>query len=258
MYEDILLTGGKGRLGSIIKSKYPEIKSFDKFSLDVTDRKKVLKIVVRENPNYIINCAAITDVEYCETHPLECWKVNTIGVRNLAEAANMVGANLIHFSSNYALNPVNEYGWSKLASESIVAQNGLVLRTDIYYTSTFLIRKLLFTKERVGAYTNVFFNPISAYSLVKILFKMLDKKGIFNIGTKEKITPYAFALKVCKTFGLDQKRVFPSKLNKTCGVKRPAQIFLIPHNHLSIESDLRVFKDELEKQKNLGNSPSSR
>jgi dTDP-4-dehydrorhamnose reductase len=244
----IILTGREGKLGSVIKLKHPEVKSFTKKTLDITDRPNVFKTITEEKPKYIINCAALTDSEYCEAHPTECWNVNVIGVRNLAEAANMVKAKLIHFSSNYVINPVNEYGWSKLASESIAAQNGLVLRTDMYDISTFIINKLFFTNEIVNAYNDRFFNPISIYSFVKILFNMLDKTGIYNIGTKKRLSMYEFALKICKVFNLDINRVIPLHSNeKQEKVKRPKELYLKPYNNLSILDDLRLFKNELKR-----------
>ena len=113
----ILITGCRGQLGnelqSIIKSGKSEIGAqpkeiceadvipVDIDELDITDLSAVEKFVTENKPDVIINSAAMTNVDGCETMQDVAFKVNAIGVRNLAMAAKKIGAKLIHVSTDY-------------------------------------------------------------------------------------------------------------------------------------------------------------
>ncbi len=242
----ILLFGSEGRLGRTIIRKYPEVSGYGR-SLDVRDSQKVIAVVDEHRPDVVINCSALTNVEYCEKYKDECWEVNFKAVETLLKASERVGANFVHFSSNYALNPVNEYGRSKKRSEDVVADRGLVLRTDLYDIHTFLVEKLLCTSENVNAYSNKFFNPISMQGFAKALFSMLNMKGLYNIATSERISMVDFGKKICNIFELDEQRVISTPYNLVLGaVDRPNEMYLEPYNNLTIEDDLRNFRNELE------------
>ncbi|MEK6935114.1 MAG: sugar nucleotide-binding protein [Nanoarchaeota archaeon] len=248
MKEKILLLGSKGRLASFILKKHPEVIGYDKDKVDISNKEQITNLILKEKPSLIINCAAITDIEYCNKNPEECWKVNTLAVKYLVEAARKVNAKLIHFSSNYTLKPVNEYGWSKLASEAFASQEGLVIRTDIYDTKTFIINQLLNTKENLNAYNDKFFNPIYMGTLADYIFKLKDKTGILNVVTKEKLSFYEFALKVCEIFNIDKSRVISTKSQEEKKeIRRPKDLYLEPDIDFSIHDDLQNFKKDLKK-----------
>src|SRR5437879_10462830 len=76
--------------------------------LDITDRDATLNLVREIRPNVIVNTAAITNVDYCETHRDEARKINVEGVSNLAEAASEGGSRLIHISTDYVLDETVE------------------------------------------------------------------------------------------------------------------------------------------------------
>ncbi len=247
MEERILLLGSKGRLASFIKKIEPKALGYDKDEIDISNKEQITELIEKEKPSLIINCAALTDLEYCENHPEECWKVNALAVKYIADATKKINAKLIHFSSNAAINPVNEYGKAKLASETFAKDKGLIIRTDIYDTKTFIINKLLFTDEQINAYTDVFFNPIYMGTLAELIFKLRNKTGILNVVTKEKLSFYDFALRVCKVFNIDKSRVIPVKYNENQKVKRSKELYLKPDINILIDDDLRKFKDELNK-----------
>ena len=242
--EKTILFGANGSLAARIMKRFQGVRGYTKQECDITDKVKVISIVEKEKPVYVINCAAMTDVDLCDIKVDECWRVNVQGVKNIAEACNMFGAKLIHFSSDYAVDPVNEYGWSKLASEAIVGQKGLVLRTNLYDETSFILRNLSAGKY-VGAYYDVFFNPISKIGITDYLF--LDKTGIINIGTNRRISMYDFAMKVCQIFNLDTDLVGPKPFVQSNAVKRRKDWFIEPFNDVSIEDDLRRLRDEFKK-----------
>ena len=112
----ILITGGKGQLGTelckcferghteigvpnVLKENN-EICSVDVDELDITDLKAVKAYIEKEKFDAVVNCAAYTNVDGCETNRDDAFKVNAIGPRNLAIACEKIGAKLIHVSTD--------------------------------------------------------------------------------------------------------------------------------------------------------------
>lgn len=136
----IWLTGCNGMLGTQIKLELAAagipIHATD-VELDITDRKAVRNMAARVQPDWIINCAAYTDVENAESDPETAQAVNAAGPENLAMAAAAAGATLIHFSTDYVfdgmsyvpyrevdpVSPLSVYGQSKLDGENAVREH---------------------------------------------------------------------------------------------------------------------------------------
>ena len=133
----ILVTGAKGMLGRQVvedlergyteigrvpeEVKNAEVIGTDSQTLDITDKNKTNLFVGEVSPDVIINCAAYTNVDGCETDGESAYKVNALGVRNLAMAAEKVGAKLIHISTDYVFSgtgntPKREYDTVRPAS----------------------------------------------------------------------------------------------------------------------------------------------
>ncbi len=150
----ILICGGDGQLGSdltrLLQKDHP-VTSMD-LDLDITDPNAVNAALDRIRPSVIINCAAYTAVDACETHKELSHKVNAEGPANLAAAGRERGCRLIHISTDYvfdgekpppepydetdAVNPLSWYGKTKLAGEEAVREgieNHLILRTSWLY-----------------------------------------------------------------------------------------------------------------------------
>ena len=134
----ILITGAGGQLGNelsaILKNGKSEIGEIpacfkdavvigvDVDRLDITDFDAVENFVTSEKPDIIINSAAMTNVDGCETMQDVAYKVNAAGVRNLAVAAENIGAKFIHFSTDYVCKgdgnvPYTE--WDKTDPQSV-------------------------------------------------------------------------------------------------------------------------------------------
>ncbi|MFK7602291.1 SDR family oxidoreductase [Deinococcus sp. SM5_A1] len=146
----VLLTGGGGRLGTELRALLPELGAEvvapASAELDITDAEQVMAVVRRERPAVIVHAAAYTDVGGAETNRERCWAVNVAGTRNMAQAANAVGAKLVQISTDYVFSgetgnyceddtpgPVaNFYALSKLVAEEAAraAQRHLILRTS--------------------------------------------------------------------------------------------------------------------------------
>ncbi|QLG11511.1 NAD(P)-dependent oxidoreductase [Deinococcus sp. D7000] len=142
----ILLTGGGGRLGTELRSLLPSIVSPSSQDLDVTNPDQVQDVVRREAPQVIVHAAAYTNVSGAEQEHGKCWAVNVEGTRHIAKASNLVGAKLVHISTDYVFSGesgnyreedtpgpvVNFYALSKLVAEEAArcAAQHLILRTS--------------------------------------------------------------------------------------------------------------------------------
>lgn len=154
----VLITGGNGQLGqdlSTLLGQKHEVISCSSKELDITSRTMVKKVLGTHQPEIVINCAAYTAVDNCETEKELAWRVNALGPEILADTTANTGTRLIHISTDYVFDgkkpvntsyiesdfvqPLSEYGKSKLAGEDAIAQfspNFLILRTAWLYGHT--------------------------------------------------------------------------------------------------------------------------
>ena len=151
----ILITGNRGQLGrdamEVFGAVHP-VRGVDIDELDIADPRAVDALLEEFRPRQILNCAAFTQVDACESRRREAWTANAEGPRNLARAAAACGARLVHISTDYVFdgrrpppepyresdppNPDSEYGRSKLAGEQAVLAAegpGTVVRTAWLY-----------------------------------------------------------------------------------------------------------------------------
>jgi len=151
----IMISGSNGLLGSDCMRVFRngnEIRQFDRPGCDITDRKVVESEIMDFRPGVVINCAAYTDVDGCETDQAGAWAVNARGPGFLAEACEAVGALLVHVSTDYVFDglkeppsayyeesetsPLSVYGKSKLEGERRIAAHTdkfVILRTAWLY-----------------------------------------------------------------------------------------------------------------------------
>lgn len=131
----ILITGAKGLVGRALvehcSASGDEVFPYDHQSLDIADGRAVEAEIVRHRPDSVINCAAWTDVDGCETNPTKAEHVNALGPENLARACRNAGALLITISTDYVFDgekdgfytqrdqprPISVYGRFKLDGE---------------------------------------------------------------------------------------------------------------------------------------------
>jgi dTDP-4-dehydrorhamnose reductase len=247
----ILLFGKGGRLGSALQRYYPDIVGISKADCDITNLAAVQRVIKQVSPTTIINCAVVSDVAYCEQHPQHAWDVNVRGVRNIAEAARENGAYMVHFSSDYALYPVNEYGWTKLASEALI-RYGITIRTKFFDASYWLYQALM-TGQTVELFTNTVINPISIYSLIPYVLLLIEKKpvGIINIGTRARISHYDLGMQICAAFKINKELIIP-KNAFTMNYNYPLDTFMdlrdltqLGLSLVNIEEDIQIFKKQV-------------
>ena len=213
-----MITGCNGQLGRALNSLYEkeqniEIINTDVFSgdhitpLDITDVDAVLSFVKERKPDAIINCAAHTNVDKCETDIDNAYKINAVGPRNLSLAATETGAKLMHISTDYVfpgtesraltefdvVGPVSMYGKTKLAGENFVkefSEKHFIIRTAWLYgdgknfVKTML--RLAQDHDEVSVVKDQFGTPTSALELAKAIRYLLptENYGLFH-GTCE-------------------------------------------------------------------------
>ena len=161
----ILITGANGMLGQrlakfflsqkncelMLTSLEPECvyKEVNYIPENLSKRESVKKIVYEFFPDVIINTAAFTNVDLCESEREKAWKVNVKSVEYLAETARIIDAHLIHISTDYVFDgrngpysekdvpkPISYYGRTKLASENTIKLIGVIntiIRTNVLY-----------------------------------------------------------------------------------------------------------------------------
>jgi dTDP-4-dehydrorhamnose reductase len=251
----VLIVGSNGLLGQKVtdlfsRSKNYEIlntsvedKPFVKMNeflyrhLDITNRNSVMKLVDDFLPEVIINTAAITNVDLCETERAIAWKVNVAGVENLVHAARMVGAKVIHFSTDYVfdgrsgpynegdrVNPMSYYGRTKLASENVLRTSEIphtIIRTMILYGigkqikdnfALWLVNNLKDNKQ-VRVVDDQIGNPTLVDDLAYAVLKVVEfeKNGLYHIAGNDLISRYDFALALAKKFKFDKNLIIPIK-----------------------------------------------
>ena len=184
----IIVTGCNGQLGRAINKELAgnseiEFVNTDVGELDITSIDKVMELAREVKPYAIINCAAHTAVDACETDWDNAYRSNAIGPRNLSIAATETGAKMIHVSTDYVFdgksakpyiefdkpNPQGAYGATKLAGENMVkdfADHYFIFRTAWLYgegknfVKTML--RLSETNEKVRVVNDQFGSPTSA------------------------------------------------------------------------------------------------
>lgn len=207
----VLITGSNGQVGSCLVKQLqscPEIEfvAVDRDQLDITSEKEVIKTVNDFMPNIIINAAAHTAVDKAENDIELSFAINRDGPRYLAQAAEQVGAAILHISTDYVfagdkeglysesdiVNPQGVYGESKLAGEEAVinaCSRYVILRTAWVFGedgNNFVKTMLRLAQQRdsLGIVSDQFGGPTYAgdiaAALIKIAKSITDSKNTFN------------------------------------------------------------------------------
>lgn len=230
--EKVLITGGNGQLGrslcSILKDVDTEVIATDTDTLDIRDFKQTEEFVLKYKPDTIINCAAHTNVDKCETDAENAKRINEDGARNLAIAAGKTGAQIVQVSTDYVFdgnakkpyteddrtNPQSVYGRTKLAGEKAVIENCdkyFIVRTAwLYGDGNNFVKTMLKLADKTDCITVVndqYGTPTSSLELARMILYIIPsgQYGIYH-GTCEGGTNwYEFACEIMKQAGKDVK-----------------------------------------------------
>lgn len=270
----VLITGCNGQLGRslnyLLKETDVEIINTDVDNLDICDWDQVYNMVMESKPDTIINCAAHTAVDKCETDKENAERINALGPKNLAKAAAMVDAQIVQVSTDYVFagdadtpyvesdvpNPQSVYGSTKLAGEKAVMEE-----TDKYYIvrtawlygegNNFVRTMLRLAKDhdKITVVNDQFGSPTSSLELARMILHIIPtgEYGIYH-GTCEGITSwYEFACEIMRQSGNDTQIVPVTTDEYPASVaKRPAYSVL-ENKKLNSMGDYRMkqWKDAL-------------
>lgn len=219
----ILVTGCNGQLGRAINKEYAgeDVRLINTdvaegegiLALDITNVDEVIKLVMQEQPEVIINCAAHTNVDKCEVEEDLAYRINAIGPRNLAIAANKVGAKMVQVSTDYVFpgngtEPITEfdtpapksaYGRTKYAGELFVKEfvkEHFIVRTAWLYgdghnfVKTML--KLAENHDTLSVVRDQIGSPTSAAELARLIhyLEQTESYGTYH-GTCEGVCSWA-------------------------------------------------------------------
>ena len=233
----IWITGSEGHIGSalidLLDCLEYQILTTDINEVDITDLEDVEHYMRVNRPDIVINCASLTDVTYCEQHRDEAYKVNAIGVRNIALAANDVRAKVIQMSTDDVFDlesdvPYNEfdathpktiYGKSKEAGEKILTQLSnrfVIIRSSwIYGIGRDFVDEVLNNVGKVKVMevpNNRYAVPTSAKELAKVIKYFIDHDalGLYHVVCKGSCSRYEFAKAILEYAGkADQMEISP-------------------------------------------------
>jgi dTDP-4-dehydrorhamnose reductase len=229
------------------------------------------KLIHRVNPDSVINCIALADVDQAQADLSLAKFLNFELPRDLSVLCQSTGIKLIHISTDHfessleglgedeVPHPINIYGQTKLDGDLAILRNSnsaSIVRTNFFAFSHSgdkglidFIANSLGASRQVTGYRNVLFNPVGAHFLAECIEKLLisNHHGILNIATSRLLSKYDFLCLVADRLLLDSTKIIPQDYARVAGSAiRPNCMFLNPSNLLtfldgklpSIESQL--------------------
>ncbi|NLK28647.1 MAG: dTDP-4-dehydrorhamnose reductase [Clostridiales bacterium] len=233
----VLITGASGQLGLALNQLFKEKEDYIIYqtdrsedsehgimALDISDEEAVNAMIDQIKPEIIINCAALTAVDLCETEEQMAYRINALGPKYLAVAADKKDAKLIHISTDYVYdghaskpyqegdptNPLSVYGRTKLAGDEFVishCKKSFVLRTAWVYgegknfVKTML--RLADSGKSIRVVADQFGTPTSALELARVILFLMetDSYGIYHATCEGSTSWYEFALEIFRQAG---------------------------------------------------------
>ncbi|MGR3741275.1 dTDP-4-dehydrorhamnose reductase [Companilactobacillus sp. DQM5] len=241
-----LITGGNGQLGTELKKLLDEKNEIytatDSKELDITNEQAVNNYFLENKPEIVYHCAAYTAVDAAEEEPgkLINEKVNIEGTKNIAQAAQNVGATLIYVSTDYVFdgknekmytedspaNPKNEYGKTKLAGEQLVSSildKYYIIRTSWVFGEfgknfVYTMLKLAENHSRLTVVNDQVGRPTWTRTLAEFMTYVVENEveyGLYQLSNDNSCTWYEFASEILRNKNVEVKPVtseeFPQK-----------------------------------------------
>ncbi len=292
----VVITGSNGLLGQSLlnvllkeKNNY-DVYGFSKgvnrsgrndfqyFSIDITNQNQLTKELLKIKPDYIVNTAAMTQVDACENDTVKCDTLNVNVVQWLAAICQELSAHLVHISTDFIFdgkkgwyketdvpNPLSYYGFSKLKSEQILEKsntNYTILRTSLVYGKVFdmsrsnivlWVKESLENKREITIVDDQFRAPTYVEDLALACKISMNKNatGIFNIASSKLLSIYEIAMEIAEVFDLDNSYIKPiasSILNQTAN--RPAKTgFDLSKTNSILKFYPKTFQEDLQRFK---------
>lgn len=206
---------------------------------DLTQPEQAAALLAACAPDWVVNCAAATDVDRCEREPAWAEALNHRAAQELARAVREAGAGLIHLSTDAVFDgegdhyretdpakPINVYGASKLRGEQAVLEEqlqALVVRTNFYGWSPPGRRSLaewfldrLAEEADVPGFSDVQFCPLLVNQLAELLLELTQSKlrGCYHLMAADCLTKQEFGKRIAAAFGHDPQRIVPTSVDQ--------------------------------------------
>ena len=294
----VIITGSNGLLGqSLLGLLLKEKETYQVFgfsrgenrsgrndftyvSIDITEEENLKKTILEIHPDFIINTAAMTQVDDCEGDKEGCDLLNITVVKWLSEVSSTINAHLIHLSTDFIFdgikgnyketdipNPLSYYGVSKLKSEEVLLKLNIdftILRTILVYGKVYdmsrsnivlWVKSMLEQEKEITIVDDQYRTPTYVEDLALACKISMDKKatGIFNISSNKLLSVYEIAQQIADVFQLDKKFIKPistATLNQTAS--RPAKTgFNLSKTNKVLEFYPKSFREDLHRFKNI-------
>lgn len=250
--QKVLITGSNGLLGQKLvallakeenitlwatsrgANRLPYTEGYHYCEADLTVEQQVEALIGSLQPDIVIHTAAMTHVDVCEKDKEGCWQSNVYAVQYLVKACEKQSVFFVHLSTDFvfdgengpyreedAPNPVNFYGWSKLAAERIVQQSTLswaIVRTVLVYgvahdmsrsNLVLWVKKSLEEGKTIQVVADQYRTPTLAEDLAEGCWKIAKSKsrGIWHVSSNDYLSPYEMAITVAELCGLDHEKI---------------------------------------------------
>ena len=247
-----LLLGSQGQVGTeIVKVFGPGVAAVDLPEVDITVPATIERAMAVHRPDAVVNTAAFHNVPECEKRPDLAFRVNALGVRNLAAACRAAGRVLVHFGTDYVFDgrkgapydendvprPVNAYGVSKLAGEyfaRLVERHYIVRLSSVFGAAgskgkggTNFVKAML-ARYRAGETARVSVNisssPTYARDAARRVLELLEGNyppGIYHGANAGSCTWHEFAVEIFRLIGANTAVEEVVETEESAGVLRP-------------------------------------
>lgn len=231
--------------------------------VNIRDKNLLKQTVMAAMPHTVINLAAMTNVDKCESDRQTAWDMNVTLVENLARLTRTIDAKLVQISTDYVFdgtkgpysetsvpNPISYYGKSKLAGENVCMAgntNAVIVRTNIIYgppreRPDFVrwVLDALESRTPIRVVDDQIGNPTYVDDLAEVIMRLAlsTRTGVYHVGGADYLSRYEFALRIAEFFTLDPSiiaRVTTAELAQPA--RRPLKLGLIS---LKAETELRM------------------
>lgn len=252
----VLVTGSGGMLGYALRESLPagwQLLEADLPTVDVTDPASLVRALSAGRPDAVLNAAAYTDVDGCESHEAEALLVNGAGAGHVAAACAAAGIPLLHISTDYVFDgritapgeyaegdgtaPLSAYGRTKLAGEQAVARSGAahwIVRTQWLYglhgrnfVETML--RLASERERLAVVDDQVGSPTCTHVLAPFLWRVLERRpphGIYHATGAGACSWHGFAAEIFRQAGVSVRLETKDSAQLNRPAPRPARSVL--------------------------------
>ncbi|HEX6710327.1 MAG TPA: dTDP-4-dehydrorhamnose reductase [Rubrobacter sp.] len=271
----VLVTGSNGQLGLELAGLLPErgheLVALSRQELDVADVEAVERAVEEHSPEVIINAAAYTNVDACEKERDLAYSVNALGPRNLAQACERRGCELLHVSTNYVFdgesarpyepfdppNPISAYGRTKHAGEEHVMRltnRWYVVRSaGVYGRGHNFVRTMLRVageRDSLKVKDDEFISPTYARDLAEGIVGIIEagRYGLYHLTNSGSCSWYEFTREIFRLAGVDTEVVPIPGSEYPLPAARPANGVLSPLGSPGLRHWSEALADYLERE----------